>query len=431
MAKKKKQIEEELDDVGNQGEDVLESLAETKKKSKKESSKKNDLEAFEKEMQNFLKADKKLKIEVSDLSERAAVPYWFNTGNYAYNWVLSNDMRNGGYPGCKVIDLAADPSAGKSLLIAQALVDNIKSHNGISYIKDTEDSYDKDFIGRIAKDTTTAGKIKLVDSVKNLEDLETFLVRIIDFKATKKDGNKMVIGVDSMTQLPSKEEKNIALGNTGKVEMKKAGLIKRIFRLIDDQLRDADVTIFTAQHLIADIGNMFNPTTTSGGKGIPYGADVRIQLFKPKQITDAKSQHPLGVRLNVKTMKNRFAVFGRKCYVDIYYQTGIDLYSGLPELLAQYGVINSSAKDMTPSTKLKFTVSPEIFAKIDEKYHDEDENEIIVTYKNFKKFATEYDSFIIDWFNNELDMTVKDIEKGEDQLLSGDYESEDDSDSDE
>lgn len=422
MAKKQKEIN--LEDFENQGEDILDSLEVTKKKTKKESKQKNDLLDFEREMQNFLKADKKLKIEVSELSERAAVPYFYDTGNYAYNWVLSNDMRNGGYPGCKCIDIAADPSAGKSLLIAQALVDNIKNHNGISYIKDTEDSYDKDFIGRIAKDTTTAGKIKLVDSVKNLEDLETFLVRVIDFKASKKDGNKMVIGIDSMTQLPSKEEKNIAIGNTGKVEMKKAGLIKRIFRLIDDQLRDANVTVFTAQHLIADIGNMFNPVTTSGGKGIPYGADVRIQLFKPKQIVDAKSEHPLGITLSIKTTKNRFAVFGRKCNVDIYYSTGIDRYSGLAGLLAQYGVIESSAKDMTASTKLKFTVPQEIFSQIDAKYHGDEDNQILVTYKNFKKFASDHDSIIIDWFNSELDNNVKNIEDGENQLLAGEFESE-------
>lgn len=401
MAKSKKIKNEDLETEDNQSYDD------------------SDVLDFEKELQSFLKKDKNINVEVSALSERESVPYWFDTQNYALNWIIGSDLRETGIPGTKVVSVEGDSGTGKSLILGKILGDNVKK-NGISYVADTEDAWDQKFVAKIVGDEKAAGKIKIIAGIKTLEDLESLLVKICQFKAAKKDLTRLILAIDSISQLTSDSEIAIAADRTGKVDLKKAQLIKRIFRVIDNELREANITVLLSQHLITNIGVMFGDNkTTSGGTGVGYAADVKLRLLTAKQIQDDKSQHPLGVRLNVKVTKNRFASFGRQCYIDVLFSSGVDRYSGLAELLVRYGVLTSSAKEMSASTKLTFELDAENAANlVDSKVYDKKTGIVSVSYKNFRSFVKDNDKLLIGIFNDRLNQNVTELEETEDILLS-------------
>lgn len=413
MAKKKKQIEEELEQqMSDAAVDATDDLS--------------DISSFEKELQSFLKKDKKINIEVSALSEKESVPYWFDTQNYALNWIIGSDLRETGIPGTKVVSVEGESSTGKSLILGKILGDNVKK-GGVSYVGDTEDAWGMEFVSKIVGDPVAAGKIKILSGIKTLEDLESLLIKLCQFKAAKKDKTKMLLAIDSISQLTSDAEIEIATDRTGKVDLKKAQILKRIFRVIDNELRDANITLLLSQHLITNIGVMFGDNkTTSGGTGAGYAADVKLRLLTAKQIQDDKSQHPLGVRLNVKVTKNRFASFGRQCFVDVLFSTGMDRYSGLAELLVRYGVLTSSAKELSASTKLSFELDKESAAGLaDQKVYDKKTGLVSVTYKNFKKLVQDNDELLIKHFNDKLNNTVSTLENAEDVMLEQDSEDSD------
>ena len=126
-----------------------------------------------------------------------------------------------------------------------------------------------------------------------------------------------------------------------KKDMFKAGLIKRMFRVITRKMVHGNLTILTTNHLIANIGVMFGPKhVTGGGTGVPYMADVRWELLTSKKIEDKNSNHPIGIRVHPKTTKNRIVGEGRKCYTNLLFTGGIDRFSGLFEMFYDYGLFD-------------------------------------------------------------------------------------------
>lgn len=87
-----------------------------KKKSKKDSDPGMD-DDFTKSFEAFMK--KEGKIDIEKLSEKETVPYFIDTGSYVMNWIISNDMINGGYPGTKLSLVVGECLGGENKLTLQ------------------------------------------------------------------------------------------------------------------------------------------------------------------------------------------------------------------------------------------------------------------------------------------------------------------------
>jgi len=352
MPKKKKEIIEDIEEI-------------KPKKIKKEKVSKDETDKFADDLSDFLSTS--AGIDIKTLSESESVPLWINSGSYALNWIISNDMFKG-IPGTKAIMVSGEPEKGKSLITDVWLGENIKQ-GGISYKIDIEDAIGSEFTSSVIGDKVVAEKIRLIspgvlkavkkakgdenklkkrDLVITVEKLTSILNKLIDYqisKGTDKTKSIMVV-IDSVSQLSSDKEVEDIASDKDKRDMTAQQKMRALFRVLNQKLRPSNVTLIGVAHLTTNIGVMFGPNkvVSAKGSGFMYGNSLTINMMSSKEIVDKASNVPIGIKMKMKTTKNRIAFKGRTTFLYLYFNKGIDKYGGIAELLCQYGLAKASAK---------------------------------------------------------------------------------------
>jgi len=380
--------------------------------------------------------------------------YWIDSGSIALN-MINTGQYDKCLPGGKTIDLSGDPGSGKSLILATMLADNIRK-GGISYLIDTENAWNKNFAMAIIGDEKIVNAIQINKALDTIERLEIFFERLTNVYMSKKFTMPIVVGIDSISNLSTIHEiKLIEEGKNDKRDMFKAGLVKRLFRTLTRKQRACNLTIITTNHLIANIGVMYGPTKTTGsGSGVPYMADIRMELLSPRKIENEKvANHPIGIRVRPKVTKNRIVGDGRRCEIDVMFRGGPDKYAGLLQLLNEYGAIELYNKnnafgeksEINSDTRVLFKVNQEVYDKWEDfhatKYYSgEDlkklekkgqEPEIIPLTLEFKAkklkefFSVFGEKNALDIWQDKYNQILKEAEKPEDLIADSTGEDDD------
>jgi len=442
--RKKSDIEAEvdIDETSEEASDAVE-------KPKKVKVSKDDANAikFTDDLADFLECN--TGIRATSLKHGGNVPYWLDTGSYALNWIISNDFF-AGFPGSRIALISGEEGKGKSFLLDVMLGNNIRM-GGASFKVMIEAAANYDFSVHIVGSEEVAEKIHIIKAKPNskgdvdpitVEKLTSIIYKTIDYQMSKKDkkNKSIVIGIDSVTQLTSEKEmdgvEKRANGKKDTKDMTSAVKMRELFRAIEQQIEYANVTIIGLGQLTANIATGWVPPGTPKssvnvkGSGFKYASSLTVQMVSDKEIKDAKTNTPVGIKMRLKTVKNRIQFKGRDCYLYFYFRRGVDKFGGLVDLLGKYGVIDpviqkTNAKGEIKDVKIKPEVNgeykPEASFKYDGKYFKR---------SNIAKFVEENggDELIKKW-NEELNAIYEKIleEAGiteEDYLASEDLEDE-------
>jgi len=99
-----------------------------------------------------------------------------------------------------------------------------------------------------------------------------------------------------------------------------------------------NVLYICSNHVTAVIGQMYGPkTTTPGGSGIKFAASVRLDLGRGK--AHGSSEGPTGHEVRVTVTKNKVAPPFKRVTFDMYFDRGVDKYSGFVDVLQQQGIV--------------------------------------------------------------------------------------------
>jgi len=267
------------------------------------------------------------------------------TGVYILNALLSKSIY-GGVAADRITIFAGEPNTGKSYVLYNIARNAQKDGFYVLFI-DTEHSVSRESLKNFGVDTAV-DKLKLVSS-NNIEDLKTFLTKLLDGLKTEKDGGaeipRILILLDSIGQLASEKEKADALDGKNKQDMTRAKAIKQMFRIINSDLGYLRIPMIATNHTYQDINAFFPTQIMSGGKGAEYSASTIVFLSIAKLKTGHEDELDLnasGVIVTAQAKKNRMAK-PKKIKFEIDHSYGTNPYKGLeyfcsPENFEKVGI---------------------------------------------------------------------------------------------
>jgi RecA/RadA recombinase len=267
---------------------------------------------------------------------------WISTGNFALNYLVSGDFKKG-IPLGKVSVFAGESGAGKSYICSGNIVKNAQEQGIYVVLIDSENALDEKWLHALGVDTSEDKLLKL--NMAMIDDVaKTISVFMKDYKAmSEEDRPKVLFVIDSLGMLMSPTELNQFDAGDMKGDMgRKAKALKALVTNCVNMFGSYNVGLVATNHTYAS-QDMFDPDDKiAGGQGFIYASSIVVAMRKLKLKEDEdgnKVSDVRGIRAACKVMKTRYAKPFEGVQIKIPYETGMDPYSGLFDMLESWGVL--------------------------------------------------------------------------------------------
>ena len=267
---------------------------------------------------------------------------WISTGNFALNYLLSGDFTKG-IPLGKVSVFAGESGAGKSYIVSGNIVKYAQDQGIFVVLIDSENALDETWLQALKVDTSEDKLLKL--NMAMIDDVaKTVSTFMEDYKQmAEEERPKVLFVVDSLGMLMSPTEmdqfqKGDMKGDFGR----KAKALKALVTNCVNMFGSYNVGMCVTNHTYAS-QDMFDPDDKiSGGSGFVYASSMVVAMKKLKLKVDAdgnKTSQVHGIRAACKVMKTRYNKPFESVQVEIPYETGMDPYSGMFDLMDAKGLL--------------------------------------------------------------------------------------------
>jgi len=261
---------------------------------------------------------------------------WVSTGSMALNYVITGSLSKG-VPNRRTGCIAGPQGSGKSLLlgnIAKAMQDE---GYHIFYF-DSENAIDEEFLTRLNVDMSDEKFTPIrVYSVEEAVAVFSDILREFD-----KD-EKVAVIVDSLSnlELEAEIEKFEKDGELANDMGRKAKSYKQFVQNVNSKVGDRDMFFWYSLHVYENqnVMNGEGKFKVSGGNAQLYIPSISIMLDKLNLKEGTKQT---GIKMKVTTKKTRYNQLGVAKEILIPYATGIDPYDGVPDILADEGIIQKN-----------------------------------------------------------------------------------------
>ncbi len=261
---------------------------------------------------------------------------WVSTGNYALNYLISGDFHKG-IPLGKVTVFAGESGAGKSYFAAGNIVKDAQAQDIFVVLIDTENALDETWLKALGVDTGEDKLLKL--SMSMIDDVaKTISVFMKDYKDMEESQRpKVLFVIDSLGMLLTPTDvKQFDAGDMKGDLGRKPKALTALVRNSVNMIGAHNVGLVCTNHTYAS-QDMFDPDDKiSGGNGFIYASSIVVAMKKMKLKEDAdgnKITDVTGIRAGCKVVKTRYAKPFEAVQVKIPYETGMNPYSGLFDLM--------------------------------------------------------------------------------------------------
>lgn len=258
------------------------------------------------------------------------VKRWISTGSKLLDYIVAN-RPSGGLPEGRIVEIFGPPSIGKSHIAIQ-IAKSTQDLGGIVVYIDTENATSVENLSLLGVDISK--RFVYVDTHCTEEVLAIAESTIMRAKAMDKDVPITIIW-DSVAATSPKAE---LVGDYDKESIGlQARAISKGMRKITGVIANQNVLMICLNQIRTKIGVMFgDPTTTPGGKAIPFHSSVRIKLGAGQPITN-KDKEVIGINVSAKTIKNKVSPPFRTVNFEIHFGVGIKEHEQVFDTLRKHG----------------------------------------------------------------------------------------------
>lgn len=263
------------------------------------------------------------------------VKRWVSTGSRQLDYIVSN-RPEGGLPEGRIVEIFGPPSIGKSHIAIQ-IARSTQAMGGIVVYIDTENATSVENLSLLGVDI--GKRFVYIDTHCTEEVLGIAESTILKARSMEKDVPITIIW-DSVAASSPKAEL------TGDYDQNSIGLqaraISKGMRKITGVIGQTNALFICLNQIRTNIGVMYgDPTTTPGGKAIPFHSSVRIKLGAGQQITN-KDKEVIGINVSAKTIKNKVSAPFRTCNFEIHFGKGIAEHEQLFDVLRKNGKVETA-----------------------------------------------------------------------------------------
>ena len=278
---------------------------------------------------------------------------WISTNNFALNYLISGDF-NRGIPMGKVTVFAGESGAGKSYICSGNIVKNAQAQGIYPILIDTENALDEKWLEALGVDTSEDKLLKL--NMAMIDDVAKMISEFVkEYKTLPEESRPKVLFVlDSLGMLLTPTDVNQFTAGDLKGDLgRKPKALTALVRNCVNMFGDLNLGLVATNHTYAS-QDMFDPDDKiSGGQGFIYASSIVVAMRKLKLKEDEdgnKISEVKGIRAACKIMKTRYAKPFESVQVKIPYETGMNPYSGLTDLIEGKELLKKEGNSLVYTT---------------------------------------------------------------------------------
>jgi recombination protein RecA len=280
-------------------------------------------------------------LEKSGIEAGSSEPprYWFSTGNYVANKIISGSFHRG-IPQGRVTGLAGPSGAGKSFLAANAMKSAQEAGAHI-VVLDSENALDDEFVSAIGVDPTAGYTYFDVDTIPQAKKVVSSFISGYkkEYGDSDPDAPKVLIVIDSLDMLETETEaENTAKGVTKGDQGQRNKQLKAMLRGFVQSIKRPNISIVVTSQVYEnqDVMNGEGRWIVSGG--VKFALSQIVLLTKLK-LKETGSREVKGIRMKVEGYKTRFTKPYQVVTIEVPYDEGMDPYNGLLDVGVEMGLV--------------------------------------------------------------------------------------------
>lgn len=311
---------------------------------------------------DFLKEFEKTVDRMEGVGSSAQPPrYWYTTGNYVLNKIISGSFFKG-IPQGRILDFAGPSGVGKSFMVGN-VIKNAQDAGAYILLLDSENALDDEFMGAIGCDVKNDYNYKSVSTIEHVIKIVSAFIKGYEkeygvMSVNNPDAPQILVAIDSLDMLStSSEDENFNKGVQKGDQGQRAKQLKAMLRNFVNAIKHHNIAMIvtsqvyqaTADQLLAGEGQWIV------GNSIKFALSQIVMLTKLKLRDENNKKDIKGIRMKCEGYKTRFTKPFQNVTVHVPYESGMDPFSGLLDTLKGMGIVeNRGAWYYVVGTDIKF-----------------------------------------------------------------------------
>lgn len=303
----------------------------------------------------FIKDFEKSVDNIDGIGSSSSPPrYWYSTGNYVLNRIISGSFFKG-IPQGRITNLAGPSTSGKSFLGAN-IAANAQKEGAFVFVVDSENALDDIFMSAVGVDVENNYMYKSATTIPQVIKLiSNFLSKYKDTYGEAEDAPHVLIVIDSVDMLLTDNELDKFSKGEASTDMgAKNKQLKQMLRNFVQAIKHLNVSIITVSQVYKNQDLKSGEGSWLFADAVKYSASQIVLLTKLKLRDDA-TKTVSGIRMKCEGYKTRFTKPFQSVTIEVPYDTGMDKLSGFVDSLVNMGIIERKGAWYTiASTEIKF-----------------------------------------------------------------------------